>query len=632
MAKESVRLLSQHQLNALSEGSRLIVRSNGPHEDYWPGETSSFVVPAEMEMVKRAVHELLAASPEGARVFPILQRAVSPVMLGVLSNERRLSQSTNRCVVEAALLLDGDEHQELRAAPSYSPDPLGARVISDLRLRLTELAAFICTLSKRTRCEWGWDGERLWVFQLDPIPDRGNHMAYAFLGHVEGSRVTLPSLPVAGPGPKMDKTRAFAELGMPHLGSLVIPFDEASIETIEAALDERKMLPSNSYPIVVRTDVIFGESSALLPTSGPCHSLTDVMTFVKDAKDAFVSAASPPVKGVLLMAPLVAARASAIAHAEPHSSEPCEVHTIWGFPDGLLTLPHDVTAVSANGSVLTRRTAYKPAGLFATVEGWRMLRLGDPWDWRPVLDDAELRQIAAWARLLANREGASVQLMALARVAGLRGGDACMPFHYTTLAHPPAPTSSMASTCVLVITQPSDLEAARADTDRAVAYELRLESHWLRNSQLLHEIGDLAVERQVPLLYRGSRLSHAFYILHGTGATIVDRARDPELPSRETVTEQRYPYLADIDGFQSVRTEHASVLNSLAQRQLESSREGDLPVGEAERTLAGVRRMLAHDFMPRRLTELPVLRCALLDDAATDRERPPIVLSSRQGT
>jgi hypothetical protein len=626
-AEWSEHTLSQDRLDALSEGSSLIVRSNGPSENLWPGDGPSIVVPSQLKAVDWAVGVVLKAAHNGDRTLPILQRAISPVLLGVISNERRLSQSASHCAVEAAMPLREDVQPNIAAASSYDGDPLWASAIDELCLRLSEVAAFIMTRPERTRCEWGWNGERLWIFQLDPIPARGHDMAHALLSSTGRDHPAFPHLPLAGPGRKMAKTRIFAELGCPYIGSVVIPIEQATTSVLTATLSDKGMLPSSTRPVVVRTDVISKTDDLLLPTSEPCVSLADVMTFVERAKSRFSRTVRPLADSVLLLAPLVPARASAIAHADPYSHAPCDVHAIWGFPDGLLTLPHDVASVSVDGNVLNRQTAYKPAGLFATAGSWRMLRLGEPWDWRPVLDDDELRQLAAWARQVAAREGAPVQMMALAKIADSEDGKACLPFHYTTLPPEHASNAPSGRKHVFVITTPTDLDAARNCVDREVIYELRLESSWLRDSQLLRRIGHLAAERQAPLLYRGSRLSHAFYILSGTGATIVDRVQDDDQFEGEPATLRRYPYIADIHGFQRVRTEQGPALSHLALSQMERSHAGDLPTAEASCTLARIRRMLTEDYRPTRLRDLPVLHGALVGDAL-DRREPPIVLSS----
>jgi hypothetical protein len=618
-------LLSQRHLDRFAGVRHVIVRSNGPSEDQRPGERSSVVVPTTLAAISYAIELLLAAQTRGDVILPLLQGAITPVMLGVLSNERRLTAWANRCVAEGPLSLGAEEQQDVHAMSCYSRDPLWASTVDELRLRLSEIASLMQSRAERIRCEWGWDGERLWVLQFDAVASHGDPLSGTLLSSAEpGSRI--PSLPITGPGRKVAKTRLFAELGLPFLGSVVVPLEMATHERVTQALGDNDAMPTKQRPVVVRTEILDHDDGLLLPTSGPCTSVAEIMGFVSQTSTAHSAQASESAPVLLLLAPLVDARASTITYASPDSTTPCEIHAAWGFPDGLLSLPHDSAQVSVDGKITNRQTVYKPAGLFPTSARWRMLRIGAPWDWQQVLNDDELRQLAAWARKVALREDAPVQLMALARVAGQRGGQACLPFHYTTLRASESSAIGDVREAVVVRT-PADLDALKERKARGEALELRLASQWLRDSRLLRRIGALAVERDAPVLYSGSRLSHAFYILAGTGAAIVDCAYEDSSPHQATRA-RRYAYLADLDGFKRVRTEEGATLYRLAERQLEASHNDSALAVESRITIARVRQTLSHELQPTCLADLPVLHNALLESELVDRQEPPVVLST----
>jgi hypothetical protein len=221
---------------------------------------------------------------------------------------------------------------------------------------------------------------------------------------------------------------------------------------------------------------------------------------------------------VFLLAPLVPARASAMVRARPDSAT-VDIDALWGFPDGLLMLPHDSYVVTHDEEKATVRQ--KPACLLWSSGAWRITVVGADFDWRMVLARGELRQLATWGRELACREGREVQLLALARIGGARGPAACLPFHYTTFDAARARSRTLVPRSRLhVVRAPADLRALRRRS-AARGILLRPDVRHLRDVPFLRAVGEAAAAAGLPILFEGSLIGHAYYVLTTTGAVVI---------------------------------------------------------------------------------------------------------------
>ncbi len=147
------------------------------------------------------------------------------------------------------------------------------------------------------------------------------------------------------------------------------------------------------------------------------------------------------------------------------------------------------------------------------------LRLGEPFDWSPSLRDDQVNQIAQWARETARWLGGSSQLMALARISGLRGPAHCMPFH--------AFTSASTSTREIIprghgrvapVHDPGELR----ELPRNIAgIRLRPRAEYVRDLGFLREVATVSRAYGVPVYFEGSRLGHSRFVLERHGATVI---------------------------------------------------------------------------------------------------------------
>jgi hypothetical protein len=522
------------------DGEHLLLRSNGPDEAGRPAELSTAVIEAEWKAASRQL-DRLAADRTTRRVFALLQRAVEPAVVGQMSNERRFARSPSRWVVEGMVSLRGPEVLMVRPGPLVR-GALWARSRHELIRSLRSVAGLLSERTNRYRCEWLWDGQRLWVVQADAAPPVEDADARVYLTAKEpfaqaaSTADDVDQTQCFFHSPKLSTWRTFGDLGWRRPDVRVITGEQLATQGSRNAELQRLAAVIHETPVVVRTDVRISGDRPLLPTSGPLADARAVSRFMRRAAGQFEEHATGTDDYAFLLAPLVPARASAMVRARPDTTT-VEIDALWGFPDGLLLLPHDSYTVTPEGEKAAVR--HKPACLLWSTGTWRIATVGPDFDWRRVLARGELRQLASWGRELARHEGREIQLLALARIGGARGPAACLPFHYTTLdaTAPPADARipPIARHEMPVVRAPKDLRRLRA-SPAVRALLLRPDVRYLRDVRFLRVVGETAAAAGLPILFEGSLIGHAYYVLVTTGATVIPTAPSAIAHARRDTT------------------------------------------------------------------------------------------------
>lgn len=554
------------------DAKHLLVRSNGPEEAGRPAEMPTRVIGTSGQAAQREIVRIAAEHP-GREMLPLLQRAVEPAVVGQMSNERRFARSASRWIVEGMLSLKGPEVLIIRPGKT-AEDALYARSRDELLRSLRSVAALLTRRPERYRCEWVWDGRRLWVVQADaalPVDDAAARVYLTAKPPQARSTIVRGGIHESHrlfDSPKLTTWRAFAELGWPRPDVRAITGDEWAIYGSKSAEVRRLESTMRDNPVVVRTDVRGGgNDGTLLPTSGPLSSVKALGRFMHRVASQFNELGITDGDYVFLLAPLVPTRASAMVRARP-DSEAVDVDALWGFPDGLLLLPHDSYVVTrAREKAIVR---HKPACLLWSSGAWRITAVGGDFDWRRVLARGELRQLASWGRDLARHEGREIQLLALARIGGARGPAACLPFHYTTFDTDRA--SSDDRTAVIrrqrarVVRSPKDLEELRGSPSVSPLL-LRPDVRYLRDVRFLRAVGSTAVASGLPILFEGSLIGHAYYVLTTTGATVIPAERaEPSAPQDTTAV-----IVSPMSGIERVRSFERQGLRELVAEALAES-------------------------------------------------------------
>lgn len=505
----------------LFKGSEhLLVRSDRASESERPGGGLTLACPASWaglaDCLQRYKREV------GIIGRPIIQRAIEPGLLGVMSNGRARVANSGSWVVEGILDLQEPRTRVIRpAVGAGDAGDLKARNRSQLLRALRQACAHLGREAERYRCEWIWDGKRVWLVQADQISDPGSDAeAGRYLGQ-RGPRLRPAREDLAGvksQSRKFAKLRsraAFAELGMP-----LPPLKFLSAAEWIGLADRKSwlegLLSRWSAPVVVRCDVAKGSAPFLLPTSDPEREVAKLVAFIDKSLRHLRNAGLPEKDILFLLSPLVAARVSALVLADA-KAETTDIDSLWGFPDGLLNLPHDSFALR-KGAVTWRDIRHKPACLLLEEGKTHRARLGKPFDWEATLRSDELRQLGAWAIALSQARKRPISLMALCRINGRRGPSACMPFHFWRAETSRSAEAQVEPVEVSVLRDPRDL---RRKMEPRSTVRLELNESKDRDVDFIQKVGKWAAARELTLVFSGSLLGHTRAILERSGAVVV---------------------------------------------------------------------------------------------------------------
>jgi hypothetical protein len=510
------------EAHLFAKDGHLLIRSDGLREATAPGAGLSLACEASWAGLSRALDSY--RHRRGSLGIPIVQRAIEPALLGVMSNARSLVADDDSWLVEGVFDLKAPLVRRLRPSKRAAGRraALRATTTAELLARLRQVGAGLS--AGRYRCEWVWEGERLWLVQADPLQEPiGDTEALRYLATCDrrrggfgfGKRTALDPTLVRR-FPKLRSRASFAELALP-----LVPMEIVTAEqwrALEKPLTWlNAVLARHRRPLVVRCDLGGASAPFLLPTSAPQESAAALADFIEESLAELDSLDLSARDILLLLSPLMAARASALVIADAESGN-AEIDALWGFPDGLLNLPHDSFGYR-DGSLGPRCIRHKPACLLLEAEHSSRARLGRPFDWEPTLRGDEIRRLAEWALSLSAKEGRPMQLMALCRVDGRRGPSACLPFHCW-------PTERESSQALQQLSPEfAATIRAREDLDRSVAagatVRLDFDADLDRDVDFVEAVGRWAVKEGATLVFSGSFLGHTRAVLERTGAVVV---------------------------------------------------------------------------------------------------------------
>jgi predicted house-cleaning noncanonical NTP pyrophosphatase (MazG superfamily) len=520
--------------------AQIIVRSNSPeeHDITHRGRFLSEIVKPKLQTIANAIDKIfMDASP--TPVFIILQGYI-PGIQGHISNERRVSPKRTTWFVETHEPLQGlPEDARLTISKSNSISPLYANTHLDLLKALRRVAGRLAqTGMGYYHCEWVWSGQRLWIVQSDEayLPQKDLYVNNYIRSKDKPNNKFIPKSPnlihfdkaETGKWKKLQRTIEFEKLGLPTGDIYLLTGDSWKNESIENNQDFQSDLSKIcDSPVVVRCDLAsnqINKDDVLLPTSDPIADSRLLTDFITQQSEKFIKAGIAPTNFAFLLASLVSARASAWVQAYPNG-EQVIIDSLWGFPDGLLFLPHDTVIYNASKKTIQKTIRYKGLGLFTQNNKWHYRKIGAPHDWLPVLRDDEISTLAKWGLKLAKALDSEVQLMCLARIGGHRGSNACLPWHYTNLSlihYNQAKRNVLDYKNIKIISSEVDLHKLSKNVPSQVkGFLIKPTADLRRNENFIRRVAKLAAENNRPLLFEGSILSHPYYIMTKEGAQVV---------------------------------------------------------------------------------------------------------------
>jgi predicted house-cleaning noncanonical NTP pyrophosphatase (MazG superfamily) len=552
-------LLSPNALAPIlrSPESKLIVRSSADIEDAeYRGWLESKICASTIEGI------IAAATDVWSRVARTIERLASPVrvalvvqqfeqskLYGHLSNERRVSRNRNRWLCEIESPVAGIEPVLMKFDAKSSGGPLPQRLdcTNDGQLLevLKQVAGWtIHNESARCHYEWVWDGSRLWIVQRDlerEIHGRApatSDTSRQFNPAPAVVSIFVEATKAEGDWKKTESLRLFQRAGLPA-AQLYLLEHEPTLAKLGNGIvsprlrdDLRALLAS---PIVFRTDVLTSDSlpAFLSPRSETLLDVDTAAAWLTSKAKMLIEKGATPSGFCFIAHRYISARSAAISLSRPKNPR-VKIDAIWGFPDGLLSFPHDSFEVTTNTRMISgRQVRSKPFFLKENALGsWVRERCPAPWDWRPSLTNAEILEIAEHSKRLANFLGEPVEVMFFVGVDPKTGYPAILPWIHME----DVPTAQQEANAFhyagkpFTITNSADLVRlkeiiTREQERQKVTIRLRPAPHLLRSKEFVDEVAATARELRIPVQLEGSILSHIYYML--TRLRVRVRCGDP---------------------------------------------------------------------------------------------------------
>jgi hypothetical protein len=492
-------------------------------------------------------------SKSSRKVAIIVQSYIAPRAKGHLSNERRVSKDRRDWVYQYELPLDlASDLFPIRAdAHSQSlPSDLLCENTFELETRLKEVTSSLLTLFReRTHVEWVWDGEKLWIVQVDferrsarpkpaaQLPD------FTSCKETEPLQIQLRNFKTAQESSKkwhkIDCIRVFGELGLPHPNVYVMDNPDTSKELYQARNIpeelERDLLELCKRPLVIRTDILSKElhTSFLLPRTEIIRTAQEAAKFLLDTARYFKECGVSPGEFCFIAHHFIQAKSSAWSLVRG-DSETVDIDSIWGSPDGLLYYPHDSFNVIRNAESksfhIEKKVRYKPYSIEVDVQGrWVKSECGDA-DWEASLTDEEILTIYKYSQLISRYAGAAQQIMFLVGVNSSHSRSGVLPWFFNSET---ADEGVASVQNVLNYSAPQfnhfevknrkDIELLRSrpgtEGDHLIIH-LVPDEEMLRAKDIIMELASLIKQHGYVVRLEGSRLSHIYYILKRAGVAV----------------------------------------------------------------------------------------------------------------
>jgi predicted house-cleaning noncanonical NTP pyrophosphatase (MazG superfamily) len=592
--QELLRRFCNAEIRRHGNETAILVRSNASSEDISSrGHYQSYNSEPSVEKIAETVDAVLRQSPD--QMCVLLQRGIEPGVVGHMSNERRVSADKRRWLIEGMLPHTAIQHRFVRAARSAKTSPLYASTPANVVTCLQRVAGFLITEgSGYYHCEWVWDGRTVWIVQADDAalhPESDEKCANPYL--LAPKLITRRFKPVfqslmhfretAGQAwKKLQRPLLFDRLGLPTADVYLLPGKAIFSRGQSLTRIKSDLAQLCRTPVVVRCDIAESVKRAdiLLPTSPAFSNPDSLLSYLEGLDVFFRDLDIARSQWAALLANLVPARASAMVHAHPDSAR-IQVDALWGFPDGLNHLAHDTFFYYPADGHLRSHRRFKGHCVLPEGDGWQTLAVSAPLDWRAVLSRDEIKLVSDWALRVAKELNREVQLMALARIGGIRNAAGCLPWHYSIWEVPAyADSLEYLPSGVRTIAARDDLK--RLDTDppreNCRGFLLQPNPSLLRDSDFIKEVAQAAAKHSKPLYFYGSLLGHAYYIMAKTGAIVVPITEGEPPQDRRTyrkLVRDRIPIvIREAGALARVREVSASeATRLLAQKLIEESYE-----------------------------------------------------------
>jgi len=477
---------------------------------------------------------------------------------GHLSNERRLSEHTRdwKCEQE-----DIRTHttkyfpialrtwrQEIDVN-KYTAYELSCNTFSNVKEILKIPSSWVTIRGLRIHFEWVWDGKHIYIVQADQESDKEgvnpkNINDYNTLKNFQPLALIELDEVNAEKYSKIKNVLIYKKLGLPvaplYILNNINILSELSKGNVPESLkiDIEKLIQT---PLIIRMDI--ETDSKMTRQSLPreeLHNLEEALNWLKTNAKEYEEEA---VKGniVFIIHNLIPAISAAFAYAAPNERK-VQIEALWGLPEGLYFNSHDkyivdtktksIDSININKFEIEERKAYKHFFITQQEDGsWGPKILKAPFDWKSSIENEEwIKQIALDSRRIATEENKSLSIMWFVDTPEEVCENKVFPWHHEEFdpnitSRSKTKRKKTSSDKSFTISTNKDLEELRSEATKETSFIKRIriqptEDSLLRNKKILKEIGNLSKKIDAIILLEGGVLSHAYYQLMETGATV----------------------------------------------------------------------------------------------------------------
>ena len=497
---------------------------------------NSSAIRRSLEMIYARAKEI--GTEEGLAI--VLQPLVKNLQAGHISNERRVSSTVNRWIweiVEPPFSTGGFNSQ--RSRPPSKTHGLVVRKPKDLIRVLRSVGRWCTELREgRANLEWSWDGNQLWLHQLDfedDCVDEGVDPRSLIRNIVPAALQRLP------------QNSALKEVQFENL-----PLGWKKIDLVNDFIHVREQPYPNLYYLngeVLLNEQSQGRSVATLinyVTQGRAVCRTDfcnstirmtnlprtdsvsagqAVAFMHETIKSLNAAGVDARQICFIIHQFIPSIASAWSAAAPEN-QLVLIDSIWGVPDGLQYLPHDSFEYDIKREkVSAERKRYKPVFVQETSDGrWQETRILNRLARYRSLSMPDIREIAALTHQMAVHNSEPVRVMWFCKIPQEVGVGRNLPWYKMSapIPNPNRENSLGPARRRLIVRNVADVEEIANEINRKSIIELKPEVKLIRDDdRFLDKIIAVAKENKVPVELHGSALGHAYYTLSRAGVTTV---------------------------------------------------------------------------------------------------------------
>ena len=480
---------------------------------------------------------------------------------GHLSNERRFYRE-NRDWIGNFEEIDTEKsfHIALRywrkriPASERADKPLVCNLSAQISEVLKIPAAWAYERGTRVHFEWVWDGTTIYLVQADQERDASgvdprkiHRLGFHLVSGFEPKCLKRVDQTHAAKFEKIHSVFTYMQVGLPITQLYVLDsqsmISDLALGIVPPGLDT-DLVELVKASLVIRTDISTQDKSRrqLLPRTEEVRELNNALQWLKEQSAKMKKEVNDDI--IFIFHNFIPAVASAFALAAPGKRN-VQIEALWGLPEGLYYYAHDkyvVDTLNPRGSELRSpdmvqfqvksKPYFKKSFVSPNENGhWTTETVKPPADWQLSVRRLDwVKEIALESRRIAEAEGKLLSIMWFIGVPNSVCARPVFPWAHevydqaisgktrTHRAKTPFDKS-------LVIRTSEDIEQLRLEAEQTKS-SVRLvtiqpcDEKLLRDKDTLHKIGQLAQKIDAVILMEGGVLSHAYYQLMQTNATV----------------------------------------------------------------------------------------------------------------